>query len=385
MLRPDDFVADDRSGADLLWHLPLPISEAEFAAAQLAPACIVEDYLFADVGVIVAPGGTGKTTLMLHEAACIALGLPVFGLTVRKSGPVLIISAEDSREMLVARLRVIAAAMNLTPEQCAVIRRDVRISDVSGQGLRLTVIVEDVIVPSPAIDDIIAQARTLSPVLVIVDPAVSFGVGERMVNDAEQALVEAARRIRAALGCCVRYVHHTGQAKARDKAVDQYAGRGGSAMPDGCRMVAVLQPLNSDEWMKASGMPLLDGETGMILARPKLSYRPPQPDVLICRKGYSFQAFTRTTRSKAEEFEAVCDQVLRAIEHELARDRRHTQNSITAMASELGLSRDRIRDAVHLLLARGRLEQADVVDKVQRGARTFLRPCRTPTENGGLR
>jgi hypothetical protein len=55
------------------------------------------------------------------------------------------------------------------------------------------------------------------------------------------------------------------------------------------------------------------------------------------------------------------------------------------MASELGLSRDRIRDAVHLLLARGRLEQADVVDKVQRGARTFLRPCRTPTENGGLR
>jgi RecA-family ATPase len=66
-------------------------------------------------------------------------------------------------------------------------------------------------VPSPAIDDLIEEARPLAPVLVIIDPAVSFGVGETRVNDAEQGLIEAARRIRAALGCCVRYVHHTGR------------------------------------------------------------------------------------------------------------------------------------------------------------------------------
>jgi RecA-family ATPase len=222
-------------------------------------------------------------------------------------------------------------------------------------------------------------------VLVTIDPAVSFGIGEARVNDAEQGLVEAARRIRAELGCCVRYVHHSGKQNAREKTLDQYTGRGGSALPDGARMVAVLQPLDAEQWAKATGSPLLDGETGMVLARPKLSYAPPQPDILICRKGYGFQAFTATMRSKAEELEVICDQVLRAIEHDLARDRRHTQNSITAMSAALGLSRDGIRGAVHVLLARGLLEQADVPDKTQRGARTYLRPSRTPTEDDGLR
>jgi RecA-family ATPase len=40
--------------------------------------------------------------------------------------------------------------------------------------------------------------------------------------------------------CCVRYIHHSGKQNGRDKATDQYAGRGGSAFADGCRMVHVL-------------------------------------------------------------------------------------------------------------------------------------------------
>jgi hypothetical protein len=167
-----------------LWTLPEPISENEFAQAQLAPACIVEDYLFADVGVLVAPGGTGKTTLTLYEAICISLGLPVFGMPVRKPGPVLIVTAEDSREMLVARMRAIADAMQLTPAQRDIVRRDVRISDVSCQSVKLTLIIDDIVAPSPLVDDIVAEARALAPVLVSIDPAVSFGVAQAGVNDA---------------------------------------------------------------------------------------------------------------------------------------------------------------------------------------------------------
>src|SRR5206468_5838994 len=104
--------------------------------------------------------------------------------------------------------------------------------------------------------------------------AISFGVGEARVNDAEQGLIEVARRIRRELGCCVRYVHHSGKANAHEKMLDQYAGRGGSTMADGACMVAVLQPLSGEEWAKLAGVPLLDGETGMVLARPKLSLQP---------------------------------------------------------------------------------------------------------------
>ena len=75
--------------------------------------------------------------------------------------------------------------------------RDIRISDVSGRGIKLTTVVDDVVLPSPLVDTIIAECQSLRPVLVVIDPAISFGIGEARVNDAEQGLIEAGRRIRS--------------------------------------------------------------------------------------------------------------------------------------------------------------------------------------------
>lgn len=102
--------------------------------ARSSPDCIVENYLFADVGVLFAPGGVGKTTLVLYESICIALGLPLYDLEVKKPGPVMILTAEDSREMLIARLRAICAAMELSYPQIRTVRERVQISDVTGSG-----------------------------------------------------------------------------------------------------------------------------------------------------------------------------------------------------------------------------------------------------------
>jgi RecA-family ATPase len=43
------------------------------------------------------------------------------------------------------------------------------------------------------------------------------------------------------LGCCVRLICHVSKEAARSGALDQYASRGGSALADGARMVAVLR------------------------------------------------------------------------------------------------------------------------------------------------
>ena len=45
--------------------------------AKLTPKRVVEDYLFADVALLIAPGKTGKTTLALWEAVHIVLGRPL--------------------------------------------------------------------------------------------------------------------------------------------------------------------------------------------------------------------------------------------------------------------------------------------------------------------
>ena len=161
-----------------------------------------------------APGGTGKTTVELFEAVHIVLGRSLYGLRVYRPGAVLILTAEDSREILVARLRAICDAMELSDEDRSKVMRDVRISDVRGLGVKLTRVASEVVVPAPVVNRIIAACKGQNIALIVIDPAVSFGVGESRVNDAEQGLIDAARKLVRELDCCVRYVHHVGKVNA---------------------------------------------------------------------------------------------------------------------------------------------------------------------------
>jgi len=357
---------------------PEPISAPEWSNARSTPDCIVMDYLFADVAVFVAAGGMGKTTLKLFEAVHIALGLPLYGMTVHKQGAVLIITAEDSREMLVARLREIAKAMELTDAQIAIVMQRVRISDVSGSGFKVTEVRGDVVTPSEGLDLIIEACQTIKPVLIVIDPAVSFGVGESRVNDAEQGLIEAARKLRRALNCCVQYIHHTGKVNARDGAVDQYAGRGGSAFADGARMVHVLQSLTSDKWRDETGTELGMGEIGLRLARPKMSYCPPVGDILIRRTGYRFDHVERVITSNQAKVEMAANQVWQLLTLELNLGRYHSKNTLESL--DTGLKRGELRVALDLLLSALRIEIRKIPNAGQNGKREYLHPVASPSE-----
>lgn len=360
---------------------PEPISQDEWISARQTPDCIVEDYLYADVACFIAPGGMGKTTLKLYEAIHIALGLPLYGLTIYKSGTVLIITAEDSREMLVARLREIAQEMQLSTTDTATVMQRVRISDVSGNGFKLTAIYGDVVMPSENLDMIIDVCHSIKPVLIVVDPAVSFGVGESRVNDAEQGLVEAARKLKRTLNCCVQFIHHSGKQNAREKAIDQYAGRGGSAFADGARMVHVMQSLTPSEWLTETGTELFNGESGLRLARPKMSYCAPVGDILIKRTGYRFDSVERSTSGKKAKQEANANQVWQLLTAELSQGRYPTQNYLEGLDTEL--TRGEIRSAVQWLFASQRIENRDVPNAGARGGkRIYLHPLVILNENG---
>ena len=368
------------------WAVPAAATPDEWARARLAPRCIVENYLFADVAALIAPGSTGKTTMTLYEAACIVLGLPLWGLHVASPGPVLIVTAEDRREFLVARLREICTALALTAEQTARVRELVRIDDRTAATLRrLTAIVCDVVTVSAFASDIVAgcQRDGFAPVLVQFDPLVSFGVGEARVNDAEQGLIEAGRVITAGLDCCTRYVHHSGKANARDRAVDQYAGRGGSALPDGCRMVHILQALAPEEVEKLTGAELGDGESAFALHRPKVSYAPPQRDAIyVRRRGYGFRV-VQAVEPKSDEQRAGADddQMLRFLGSQVESGMHFTRNTLEA-ARPASLSRDRARAAIARLLAGRRIEEAAIEPMPTNGARTYLRPRSAANREG---
>jgi hypothetical protein len=359
------------------YTLPASIGEDEWDSANPSPFCIVDSWFYEDVGVFIAPGGTGKTTLVLFEAIHIVLGLKLFGYEVVNSGPVVILTAEDSREMLVARLRMIAAQMGLTEDQMRTIRKNVIIDDLSGKGFKLTEVVRDVVMPSKNVDRFIAAAKDLSPAIAFIDPAVSFGVGESRVNDAEQGLIEAARRIRNELSCAVVYVHHTGKEAALSKRRDQYAGRGGSAFADGCRMVHVLQNVPPEAWLEATGDDLKNGESGLVLARPKVSHARPQPDLYIKRIGYRFESFEQGGAGATSLLEANGNKVLAILREQIAAGGYPTGRSITPLAREQKIPQKTLRETIDWLVSTMRVHETPLTTGGRGGARSYLRPVDT--------
>ncbi len=359
-------------------------TEAELAAARLAPRCIVKHCLYADVAALVAPGGTGKTTMLILEAVHIALGWPVWGLPVESPGWTLFVTAEDRREQFMARLREILAPLDLSPEERARALWGCRVWDTTGEAVKLIRAADGNVVLTDLADAIVATYKDDPPAVVIFDPLVSFGASEGMVNDNEQGIITAARRIVKGLDCCCRLIHHTGKGNAREGALDQYAGRGGSALADGSRMTSVLQtwdPEAPSHRQPPPGCTPAPEASITILARAKLSYAPPNlPLIWIRREGYAFAHFTAEPKPAPAALRArQAEQVETFLRAELLRERRHTQTSIEAGADALGMSRQAIRAALAELRISGRLADAPMPQGQRQGSRkTYLCPADNP-------
>ncbi|MER2602720.1 MAG: AAA family ATPase, partial [Candidatus Competibacter phosphatis] len=352
-----------------------PLKIAEMASASLHPRCIVENLLYADLAVVNAEGGTGKTTMLLYEAVHIALGRDLWGCRVLNPGRTLFITAEDGEEILQARLREVMAALNLTDYEQRKVCESIMIWDVTGSLVRLAELDARGNLQLTELADQIADTyRDAGLAQVILDPAISFSPGERIVNDGEQAVVTACRRIVRGLNCCVRLVHHSGKANARDGAVDQYAGRNGTALPDGCRMVTILAGANRTNLAKPDGFDLQPGESGFVMARAKLSYAPPQPNIWIRRRGWTFDYFVEEPRDSDAARDRDADKVAEFLVEELYHGRRYTARSLED-SGKLKLPRARLRAALAALEAAGRLEERELPTDQRRGRKKHYLHC----------
>jgi RecA-family ATPase len=361
-------------------HLQLggPISEGEWISARPKARTIIDRWLYEDVGAFIAPGGTGKTTLFLFQVIHLVLGLNLFGFEVYAPGPVVILTAEDSRETLVARLRIMCDQMGLSETQKRTVREDVIITDVSGKGIKLTTVEKDVVMPSKQLDRLTIEIGLIGPSLLTIDPMVSFGVGESRVNDAEQGLIDAARCIRNAVHCAVMYVHHTGKANARDETLDQYSGRGGSALADGTRMIHVLQSLQPGEWTNKTGEFLAPNESGFVLARPKMTWCERQPHIYLKRHGFVFERVEGVLPAEGVKAMVLknAELLLQLLKDEWLKGQRHTGRTLEAISP---IPQKVTRQALHRLLDDGRVVSQRVTGGGRGGAHSHLRPVELPT------
>ena len=350
-----------------------PLNLFEMAGAKLHPKCIVEGYLYADLAATIAEGGTGKTTVMLYESIHIALGWPIWGNRVVHPGRTLYVTAEDGKDILSARLNKLMEALALTDEQRQTVADSIMVWDVSGSMVKLAELDARGNLKLTALaDQIVTAYHDTGLVQVIFDPQVSFGPGERIVNDGEQAIVTACRRIVRGLECAVRLIHHSGQSNARGGVTDQYAGRGGTALPDGCRMVTVLANAKRVMTTPPTGFDLSGQDSGFLLSRPKLSYCPPQPNIWIRRRGWTYAYFVEQPRDPEAVRDNDADKVANFLADELTRGRKYTARSLEAVGS-LKLPRARLRAALAMLEVTGRVEERDLPAGERKGVKkTFL-------------
>ena len=138
--------------------------------------------------------------------------------------------------------------------------------------------------------------------------------------------------------------------------------------------------MTPSEWRDETSSELEKDESGLRLARPKMSYCAPQSDILIRRKGHSFMHVRRVAQSKQEKIEAAANKVYELLTSELNQNHYHSMNSLGSLDS--GLKRDVLRDAVNMLKVSCRIEPRKMPNAAKGGKHTYLHPISAPTKDG---
>ncbi len=199
---------------------PNPIGyERLFAADPHPPPVLISGTLPREAFGLVGPGGAAKTTLTLWLMVHVVLGRKVFGRPVDGPGNCVFVSAEDPDEIIDYRVRQICDALYLSEDERHKVAQGMHVHDATGKLMRYVEADEKGNLRiTEAVDQLIETYQDADIQLCVMDPATFFGPGERFINDAESALMQAAQRISKGLGgAAVGYLHHTGKAAARGR------------------------------------------------------------------------------------------------------------------------------------------------------------------------
>jgi regulatory protein RepA len=346
-----------------------------FDCPPAPPESIVHGYLPRTVGAKVGAGGGGKSTLDLYEAVHIALGRPLYGLEVMRPGPVLILTAEDAREIALWRLYRLAEDMQLSRPEREHIAEHVHIEDATRYPCRFVDVDQGGrLVRTAVLDELAEEYAEAKLSAIFADPQNAFGPGERFVNDGEAELMRAGAVLSARLNCAVRFVHHVGKGNARAGITDQYAGRGGSAGADNARFVHILATHLADGEgytapTDANSQDMAEGRL-LRLHIAKLSHgkRPAAP-IWLQRQGFTFEHL----RPTASDPETVQRERLRTlwqfVRDQAAQGIRHTGRTLEDRRTDLGMTRNTLRAVLHVALERRHLIELELPAGERRGGR----------------
>ena len=192
--------------------------------------------------VTIAPGGAGKSRLVLAEAISIVTGAQLTHNEVIKTGPVYLYTAEDPYEEIDRRIGAVRKHFGITSEQLKDLYFQSGYDEpicFAKQGERGSVIVNE-----PLVSAMIERIKALKCILVILDPMVELH--ELPENESKMAvMVQVFRRISKESGAALSIVHHT--KKGITEAGDMDSARGSSTLVYGARLAHTLLTMTEKE------------------------------------------------------------------------------------------------------------------------------------------
>lgn len=272
---------------------------------------LFKDWSTEDIHITTADGGTGKTTLKLNEAVCLALGEDFLGFKCNGEGRTLFITGEDTAEKLGAVVGMILKQRGLMEDEAKVQKVLNNIVVKKDSDLCLITKGKDgfIKINPEALEKVKQAIQDLKPRMIVFDPISSFWGSESALNDMSKAVATFMSHLVEMSNGCVEVINHMGKASSKDKDMSQFAGRGGTGLPSHARVSRVLRPVFEEEFNELTGMVLQEGQSAMLCNVNKFSDGSPlyNKPFLIVREGYLFSRVTLVEQKVKEQQEKMSD------------------------------------------------------------------------------
>ena len=252
---------------------PFPRLDLSIAMDQDPPPLdfILPGLMAKTMGLVVAPGGYGKTQLALQLAALVACGLDTLGLGEVPRGKVLVLASEDPEPIIRMRLRKLRSFMSA--EQVKAFRENATVCPCAGH-------TGDFMDDGETAEKII---RCGNYRLTIFDTASRWHSGEENARSDVAHVMRQAERAARETDAAILFTHHTGKQIALNGQVgEQQAARGSSVWVDEARWVGFLAGASIEDCTKQGFLEEFRKEY-VRYGVSKANYCALPPDIWLCR------------------------------------------------------------------------------------------------------
>lgn len=226
----------------------LPTCNFTRSTPKIQPHWILPGLRAGQVGVVAAPGGTGKSFFLMQLALSVATGYELItGISPKYAGPVRLLNFEDDNIDTTNRGIDILNEFGLDDDLTE------RLYLHPLAGYRLDLVNREGGVDQEAVKWLKAQAEGMR--LVIVDPLSHITSSDENDNALRTLLVQTLKHIAREKECAILIAHHTNKGDA-----DSAQGwlRGASALVDAARYVLTMQKWKDSwrlrlQWVKLNG------------------------------------------------------------------------------------------------------------------------------------